>query len=496
MRRGGPNLLRLISIVLLLAAVSLFFYELVAFSRQRARLPLGLTIAGVPVGGLDQTEALERILQTYSTPVEVHYGDQIILLSPASVGFSLDTEVMLAAAELKRTGTDFWGDFWNYLWNRPGQEDSIPLRAEYSREQLQAALVDISHRYDRPSIPARPIPGRAEFTAGEPGRELDVARGTELVGQILMTPADRHVRLPILRTVPSKPALNTLETLLKQIIDVSGFDGLAVLYMVELNTRDELHFAHFRNQEAELQPDVAFDAGSVIKIAIAITYYRYFDEPLDAEAERLMDQMITESANDPADWLMERFEKDTGPLFVTETLRELGYANTFISAYFHPGAKALAYIETDSNLRKDINTRPNIFNQTTASEIGTLLVDLYSCSRGGGALLAVFPDEIRPEECRKVLDLLGENKIGVLIEAGVPEGTTVAHKHGWTSSPLDFVGDAGIVFTPNGDYALVLFLWNDPEMIWDPTSRLFAEVSRAVYNYVNPPLGGATGGGS
>jgi hypothetical protein len=86
-----------------------------------------------------------------------------------------------------------------------------------------------------------------------------------------------------------------------------------------------------------------------------------------------------------------------------------------------------------------------------------------------------------------MIDFLAENKIGILIEAGVPEGTRVAHKHGWTSSPMETLADVGIVFSPNGDYVISLFLWNTQEMIWQPTSTLFAEICRAVYNYFNPP---------
>jgi hypothetical protein len=86
-----------------------------------------------------------------------------------------------------------------------------------------------------------------------------------------------------------------------------------------------------------------------------------------------------------------------------------------------------------------------------------------------------------------MLDLLSTNVLGTLIKGGVPEGTRVAHKHGWRSSPLDMIGDAGIVFTPGGDYALSIFLWNEQEMIWEPTSRLVADLSRAAYNYFNPP---------
>jgi beta-lactamase class A len=64
----------------------------------------------------------------------------------------------------------------------------------------------------------------------------------------------------------------------------------------------------------------------------------------------------------------------------------------------------------------------------------------------------------------------------------------VAHKHGWPSSPFDMIGDAGIVFSPGGDYVLAVFLANEQEMIWDPTSKMFSEISRAVYNYFNMPM--------
>ncbi len=118
---------------MLLAAVVLFFVELVLYSRQRATMPEGLSVAGVPVGGLDQPAALERLAQTYSTPVELFYGDQLILLNPSQIGFRLDTEAMMAAAELDRTGPGFWSGFWDYLWNRPGEPTNVPIRSEYLR---------------------------------------------------------------------------------------------------------------------------------------------------------------------------------------------------------------------------------------------------------------------------------------------------------------------------------------------------------------------------
>jgi hypothetical protein len=120
--------------------------------------------------------------------------------------------------------------------------------------------------------------------------------------------------------------------------------------------------------------------------------------------------------------------------------------------------------------------------------MGLLLSDIYACAAGGGSLLAAFPGQVRPEECQHMLDLLSENKIGILLEQGVPEGTRVAHKHGWTDSPLDSIGDAGVIYSAGGNYVVSLFLWNTPDMLFEPTSTLIANLSRAIYNYFNPPI--------
>jgi beta-lactamase class A len=486
-RRKGPDLLRWISLTLLLIAIGLTFLELLAFSRQRARLPRSLEIAGVPVGGLDRTGASERLLQVYGSPVEVHYGDQVIWLSPSAAGFSPDVEAMLAAAELVRTGGSFWTEFWDYLWNRPGEVDDIPLRAEISPAQMEVALRDIAARYDQPPTAVQPIPGTSNFRPGQPGEVLDIARAAELLSAVLRQPADRRLNLPVVEGDPPRASLAALATLLKQNIDIAGFDGLAVLYLQDLRSGDELQLGRYRNAEFQLQPDIAFTAASTIKIPIIIAFYRAFDEPLDAEAERWLREMITESDNDAADRLMERIDPVFGPIRVTETLRDLGFENTFMAGYFYLDAPLLRAYLTPANQRPDLSTAPDRYNQTTASEIGILLGDLYACEKGGGALLAAFPGEITADECQKMLALLAENKIGVLIEAGVPDGTRVAHKHGWTDSPLTWAADAAIVYSPAGDYVLTMYLWNDLEMIWEPTSRLMADLSRSVYNYFNPP---------
>jgi hypothetical protein len=105
--------------------------------------------------------------------------------------------------------------------------------------------------------------------------------------------------------------------------------------------------------------------------------------------------------------------------------------------------------------------------------------------------VAVFPQTMTKEICQRMIDYLAEDKIGVLIEAGVPEGTRVAHKHGWISDPssgvIKNISDAAIVYTPGGDYVMVVYAYHPVQTIWEPVSTLFAQLSQAVYNFYNLP---------
>ena len=124
--RSSIPILRGISIAILTIAIVLTVIALIGYSRQRNNYPPGMTIAGVPVGGVDPQLASERVLQVYTTPIEVQYGEAIIHVDPSVVGFELDMDSMMAAADLERTGGSFWGGFWNYLWNQDPNPVEVP----------------------------------------------------------------------------------------------------------------------------------------------------------------------------------------------------------------------------------------------------------------------------------------------------------------------------------------------------------------------------------
>ena len=189
---------------------------------------------------------------------------------------------MLAAADLQRTGSSFWGGYWDYLWNRPSPASQIPLVATYSEDRLRIYLQnEISARYDQAPVSAQPIPGTVNFTPGTPGQTLDIDRAVDLIGSALESPDQRVVMLTSQRTAAGRPSLDTLQILLKQIIDKSGFTGIVDLYFLDLQTSDKVQFAYQSGQDISVNPDIAFTASSTIKIPIMISVFRHFNSNID-----------------------------------------------------------------------------------------------------------------------------------------------------------------------------------------------------------------------
>ncbi len=490
MRSRSPfSALRIISLLLILVTVILTVLQLITFSRVRTYLPAGLDIAGIPVGGLDRQAAAERLLEVYSAPVEIHYQDQTILLNPSVVDYSLELESMLAVANLERIQKGFWLDFWDYLWGRATFPTQIPLSAFYSEARLKAFLEDIAARYDQPAQSAMPVPGSTRFEAGQPGTSLDIEGSILLIEAALNSLTNRMVDLPLQRTNPTRPAFENLEILLKQTLKVADFDGLAGIYLKDLQTQQELHFATRDEEDITVQPDIAFTASSIIKIPIMVSAIRHMGDNPDSETIKLLQDMIELSGNEAADWLIDRvIDPQRGPLLITDDMRALGLENTYLAGFFSFGSPLLAVIETPANQRQDIFTDPDPYSQTTPSDVGMLLEDIYQCSQtGGGALPAVFPGEINQDDCLRMNTLLINNRLPMLLTAGLPEGTPIAHKHGWVTvnGVINTIGDAGIIYSPGGNYILVVFLYHPVQLVWDSASILVAELSNAVYNYFN-----------
>lgn len=491
--RSSIPILRGISIAILSIALVLVVISLIAYSRQRNNYPGGMTIGGVHVGGVDPQIASQRVLQVYSTPIEVQYGEASIHVDPSAVGFELDMDSMMAAADLARTGGSFWGGFWNYLWNRDPDPVEIPLSDSIEEDRLRDYLQnEISARYDEPPMPAQPIPGSTSFEPGEPGRVLDIERSIRLIEDTLRSPSNRVVVLSYGQSAPTRPTITNLEILLKQIITSSGFDGVMGIYMLDLQTGQEIHFALDGGQEISVEPDVSFTASSTIKIPIMVSYFiKNGTEPPDEQTDALLLEMIRKSDNNASDAIMNRIDPNTGPLIISDNMKAIGLNDTFLAGFFAPGSPLLRQFETPANSRRDVFTDPDSYNQTTPIDMGMLLADIYQCATAnGGALVAAFPDKINGEVCQQIVTYLSADKIGVLIEAGVPEGTQIAHKHGWVTGSDGVIhnfSDSGIVYTAGGNFVLSIYAYHPVQIVFDEANALFASLGDAVYNFYNLP---------
>ncbi len=491
--RGSFSFLRWGSLLFVLLAVVVTTLQLIRFSRYWIDFPANLSVAGVPIGLLSREQAAERLLTVYSQPIQLSYNESTIQMSPNSIGFTLDNEAMLAAAEQARVQTSFWAAFWNYLWSRPAQAGDIPLRATYSEDRLRAFLQnEISSRYDQPPSPAIPIVGTTNFQPGTSGSELDIDKAVPMIESALFSLNQRSVILPIKKSNPTHPTFQNLEVLLKQTIELSGFDGVIGVDVEDLQTGQSISFIQNKGKPVSTPPDVAFTASSTIKIPIMISVFRRIGENPDAETTKYLEDMIAKSINPASDWLMQnKIDRDQGPLLVTKDMQTLGLNNTFLGGYFYAGAPLLERFQTPANQRTDISTDPDPYSQTTPSEMGMLLKDLYLCANSnGGSLIAAFPGEINQIECQTMINYLVQDRIALLIQAGVPDGTNVAHKHGWVTDPYGIIhdmSDAAIVFSPGGDYVFTVYMYHPVQIVFDPANQLVKDLSQAIYNYYNIP---------
>ena len=390
--RGSFSFLRWGSLVLILLAVVVTTLQLVRFSRLWINFPTNLSIAGVPVGQLTRQQAAERLLTIYSQPVELYYNDAIIHLDPKQW---VSTWILIPCwLQLNRNAPALiLGSLLELFMGSTVSSVDIPLRATYSEDRLRTYLqTEIATRYDQLPTPAIPVVGTTNFQAGTSGSELDIERAIPLIEAALFSTNQRSIVLPIKKTSPSHPTFQNLEVLLRQTIDLSGFDGIIGIYVEDLQTGQNINFILNKGDQVATPPDVAFTASSTIKIPIMISVFRRIGENPDAETTKNLEDMIAKSINLASDWLMEnKIDRDKGPLLVTEDMQTLGLENTFLGGYFYAGAPLLEIFSTPANQRTDISTDPDPYSQTTPSEIGQLLQDIYQCANmNGGALIAPF----------------------------------------------------------------------------------------------------------
>lgn len=167
--------------------------------------------------------------------------------------------------------------------------------------------------------------------------------------------------------------------------------------------------------------------------------------PAEFTLAQLLKLMITQSDNTASNKVISLLGFD----YINETCRQLGANDT-----------VLCRPMMDFSRR-----RQGVDNYTTVNDVALVLEKIYN-----GALYGA-------EASRFALSLLKEQAVNDRIPKLLPANTVVAHK---TGLERNVVHDAGIVFSPRGDYIICVFTKGVRD--YRKGKNFIAQISRLVYN--------------
>ena len=477
-RRSTPlSLGQSLTILIVVASAIFLFYNLYRYGLQAEYYPTGLTVGGVNVGGMTRGEAEQVLTERYiNTPVILTHTNGTIELNPLDVEMKIDLETMLSQADDQRVQQDFWSGFWGFLWDRPIDVEMVALVSTYNNNALLRVLKTMALHFDEPAESPKPVPASLTFQVGNPGKESNMQATLKNVENALHRAVGRHANFVVEPVESERPDMALLSQLI--VNHVQTFEGDMSVFVMDLGTRQEIAY----------QADIAMSGMDMLKVPIALEAFRLIDgRPSISQTALISDTLLglgSEPANQLLNMIAGKNDDYLGADLTTQSLQQLGLENSYILAsYDMPLRRGRDSFDTPANSRADFvaGATPNM--QTTAEDMGMLLALLYYCAEEDTeALRLLYREELTQAECQMMLDTMATNQIGSLIEGGVPENTRVAHRHGWINHTH---GDAGIVYTPGGDYVIVMFAHESNWLEWELSSPMLADIARATYNYFN-----------
>jgi hypothetical protein len=264
------------------------------------------------------------------------------------------------------------------------------------------------------------------------------------------------------------------------------------IYVADLRDGDTLDIAMNDGQKLDVGDGIAISGMSTIKIPVMVTFFRYKDGDLTPDEQLLFNGIFGESANAYTDLVLgiigakQQGGGLVGTNMVSDTMADLGLKNTYLAGLLDTLGAITTPRITPGNSRTDINLDPDLYSQTSADDMGKLMVMIYQCSQGTGKLMDTFPGQFTADECKQMIHFLSENAVGPIFLDGSAPGATVVHKHGWDLLPLNNVGDAALIQSKGGDYAMTVYIHRDEPVQFDDANRLIVSLGTVVFNYYNP----------
>ncbi|HET9170313.1 MAG TPA: VanW family protein [Actinospica sp.] len=200
-----------IAAIVLLYGVAL----LVAGGVLDGKIPAGVSVDGVNIGGMSQDDARTAIAKQIgplsTRPIQLLVGQTPVTLDPAKAGLTLDIVQTVASAESQRT------DPFSVIPALFGVHHQVDPVIDVDHAALNAALGTIATSYDSPLVE-----GKITFSGGQPvvtapqeGRGFDVAAAANAVTSGFLR-VSGPIALPINQLTPRATA-EALQTALEQI---------------------------------------------------------------------------------------------------------------------------------------------------------------------------------------------------------------------------------------------------------------------------------------
>ncbi len=494
---------RFIQFVVVLVLILATFPLYTRFKVAAAPVPPGVMLGGLDLSRIkDTAEIRQHIDQIYQQPVDVRFGDARLVLHPEDVDFTVDVDQMVAEAGQYLEGAAFFDIALREAFGFEQQQRDIPVRFMLNNDKLRAWLAEVAAEQNHAPSHPRLLSPSARWTEGstvdtglpsgfvgvysrdwtwlpgQPGQTLDVEASIPLVINALTQDHERLARLA-LNEVPAP--LPTMDDLAREINTyLSSFPGFGAAYVQELRT----------GEEAMVDAEVSFSGMSTLKVGLVAAIMAQLpngialDDPESDLVGQWIDYALGESNNHAANQLIAHLgdgSTDVGVGRFTSFMRELGFFSTYMQSPYDAQVQ-YPQLPTPGNQRTDWETNPDSNLQTTAAEMGRMLMAIYECSLGYGLLIETMPDKITPDECSAILFYMSHDEFQELVWAGLPrlDSAWIVHKHGFT---YESHSDVALVWGPTGPYVISIFLYSEGWMDWFTSNSTMKTVSRITWNF-------------
>ncbi len=519
-RKPGPRVSgRFITFTILLVGVLALFRLYTYYKTAAAPIPPGVTLAGIDFSSYKVRDAIRAQLEpVFAQPIGVHFENQLLVLEPSQVGFTIDANATVDDAGRYLDGLDFVDIAVREAIGLPQRQRDVPVHYAYDEAALRTWLEGVATQWNYPPVAARvdappvtvatapageapasapaltttaalsptapvptptPVPIRAlDWLPGTPGQQLDIEASIPRVLAALASTGNRMADLVLAPVAPPPPTMADLEAQLPRVLDT--FPVFTAVSVHDLTT----------GERAQADGDAAFSAMTTIKPALAIALMEALPNGItagDAEAEQVgewIDRAIGQGDDGAANAALAWYgggSATAGAQRLTAFLQRLGLQNSFLQAEIGAAGSGPALV-TPSNQRERPNTQPDPNGQTTPDDMAVLLGALYDCTRNEGLLRTTFPTSITPQECSDVLFYMTHNELRDSLWRGLRdyENQWIVHQHGLSYQQH---GNAALVWGPTGPYSISIFIYN-PSLTDSSTSNAaILDLSRMIWDF-------------